>query len=302
MNCTDIGTIQAFLDGELSYEYSAELSQHLGECDACALMLADAESESALVFPMLEREFDAVVPTHRLWTKINDSIEHEKQRAPWWKKIGAFGLNIFANPSLSVVMAAILIIVIGGTLWLRTETNTVVPDNNILAGVSDTQKKAVEPISTDTPIIALDDRKADVLPTVVHSRRDVYTANISRRPFVQTAAYRTHSISSPSAATFAGPAADTAIDNSGEESYQKTIASLNRSIRDKKDVVMSPSERVSYERNMALVDDSISKMQDELKRNPQSSAARQVLYTSYQNKIDLLNSVSQREELVASLR
>ena len=88
----------------------------------------------------------------------------------------------------------------------------------------------------------------------------------------------------------------------GEESYVKTIASLNQTVNGQKDTVMRPSERVSYERDMAVVDDAINKMRAEIRKNPKHESAKQVLYTSYQNKIDLLNSVSQREELVASLK
>jgi len=61
-------------------------------------------------------------------------------------------------------------------------------------------------------------------------------------------------------------------------------------------------ERIFYERDMAVVDDAIAKMKSEVKKNPKNESAKQVLYSSYQNKIDLLNSVSQKEELVASLK
>ena len=88
----------------------------------------------------------------------------------------------------------------------------------------------------------------------------------------------------------------------GEESYVKTISSLNRTVEEKKDNVLRPSQRIAYERDMAVVDDAIAKMRDEVKKNPKNESARKVLYSSYQNKIDLLNSVSQKEELMASLR
>jgi hypothetical protein len=42
-------------------------------------------------------------------------------------------------------------------------------------------------------------------------------------------------------------------------------------------------------------------MRQEVKRNPKNESAKQVLYSSYQNKIDLLNSVSQKQELMASI-
>jgi hypothetical protein len=88
----------------------------------------------------------------------------------------------------------------------------------------------------------------------------------------------------------------------GEESYVKTISDLKQNVDSQKDSVMTPSSRVSYERDMAMVNDSIKRMREVVKKNPRNQAARQVLYSSYQDKIDLLNSVSQREELMASLR
>ena len=88
----------------------------------------------------------------------------------------------------------------------------------------------------------------------------------------------------------------------GEESYVKTISILSKSVDEQKDSVMRPSERISYERDMAVVNDAIAKMKTAVKKNPRDESAKQVLYSSYQNKIDLLNSVSQKEELMASLR
>jgi ribosomal protein S15P/S13E len=88
----------------------------------------------------------------------------------------------------------------------------------------------------------------------------------------------------------------------GEESYVKTISSLSKIVDTQKDTAMRPSQRVAYERDMAVVDDAINKLRNEVKKNPKNESAKQVLYASYQNKIDLLNSVSRKEELMASLR
>jgi hypothetical protein len=65
---------------------------------------------------------------------------------------------------------------------------------------------------------------------------------------------------------------------------------------------MRPSQRLSYERDLAVVDDSIKRMREEVRKDPKNDSAKQVLYSSYQNKIDLLNSVAQKEELLASLK
>jgi hypothetical protein len=88
----------------------------------------------------------------------------------------------------------------------------------------------------------------------------------------------------------------------GEESYVKTIANLSEIVDRQKDTALRPAARVDFERDMAVVNDAIKRMKSEVKKNPRNDSAKQVLYTSYQNKIDLLNSVAEREELVASLK
>jgi len=47
VNCLDIGTIQAFLDGELTPDVSMSVTNHIAGCDACSFMLGEAEEESA---------------------------------------------------------------------------------------------------------------------------------------------------------------------------------------------------------------------------------------------------------------
>jgi hypothetical protein len=91
-------------------------------------------------------------------------------------------------------------------------------------------------------------------------------------------------------------------DLDAEEGYLTTIATLSRTVNENKDYVLRPSERVAYERNLAVVDDAIKKMKGEVRNDPNNSAAREVLRSSYKNKIDLLNSVADRTEMVASLK
>src|SRR6185369_4406337 len=110
-NCLDTGTIQAFLDGELASAAASKVSAHIATCDACASQLAAAEEESAFVFSVLEREMDELVPTQRLWNKINDSIEVERHNAPFWQQAWAYISIALSNPSIAV--AAALVVVFG---------------------------------------------------------------------------------------------------------------------------------------------------------------------------------------------
>ncbi len=281
--CLDIGIIQSFLDGELRNAESAHVSSHIATCDSCALMLAQAEDESAIVFPTLAREFDTLVPTQRLWNRINESIAIEKQQASVWEKAHAFFAAVFGNPSISV--AAGLLIVAGVFAMLITNRSPVEtsPDEVAKAPVSST---TISPRVIETAPTSIVETATSHTPRF---ERASYNAD-SARPNIQPAVYNS-SRALPTNASFMP----------GEESYVKTISRLTKTVEDEKVGVLSVSQRVAYERDMAVVDDAIKKMRKELKRNPKNESAKQVLYSSYQNKIDLLTSVAQKEELVASL-
>ena len=45
--CIDIGTIQAFLDGETTQDESLRIGQHIASCEMCARVLAAAEDENS---------------------------------------------------------------------------------------------------------------------------------------------------------------------------------------------------------------------------------------------------------------
>jgi anti-sigma factor RsiW len=109
--CFEIGTIQAFLDGETTPDVSLRLTDHIATCDTCARLVTAAEEENSVVFATLGRELDTLVPTQRLWTKINDSIEVDRAGRPFWQRAIAFVSVALSNPSFAV--AAGLIIVVG---------------------------------------------------------------------------------------------------------------------------------------------------------------------------------------------
>jgi anti-sigma factor RsiW len=283
----DIGIIQAFLDGELATGEVSRVSDHIGDCDNCALLLAQAEDENAVVFPSLAREFDTMVPTQRLWARINDSIESQKAAEPWYGKLYGILLSGFASPSFAMAAGLLIIAGIFGVFMLKRPAAV----NEIATGpTTRVTMPAAEPAATTAAV------KGDQVVSTDAFRPTVERASLreTRRDTVQPAVYR------PSQ-----PAA-TAVDASympGEESYVKTISSLSKTADASEDPdVLRPSQRISYERDMAVVNDTINRMRAALKKNPKNETAKQVLYSSYQNKIDLLSSVAQKEELVVSMR
>lgn len=280
-NCFDIGMIQAFLDGELTHDQSTRISGHVATCDACAVMLAEAEEESALVFPALEREFNTLVPTQRLWNKINDSIETERGNRSIFSKAWAFLAVALANPTFAAAASILIVIGITSAVLLNRTTEQ--------QSVAEVVTPKIN-VSTSAPIAPIGDVVVEPKSTAPFTVERASTRYEDRRITASTAVYKT-STSTSNAGYMPG-----------EESYVKTISSLSKTVETQKAETLRPSERIAYERDMAVVDDAIAKMRREVKKNPRNESAKQVLYSSYQNKIDLLNSVSQKGELMASLR
>lgn len=284
-DCFDIGIIQAFLDSELANDEVSRVSSHIAQCDACAVMLAEAEDESATVFPALEREFNTLVPTQRLWNKINDSIAVERENLPLWRKVWAFLAVAMVNPSIATAASVLIIAGVVTAVWMnRTPVNETVASTN-------STKTVLAPVIS-SPAVQTPDNPISTSTTPPTTRFEQAAYRPDNRRMTAPVVYRT------------SMSANTNSDGymPGEESYVKTISSLSKSVDEQKDSVMRPSERIAYERDMAVVNDAIAKVRNEVKKNPKNESAKEVLYSSYQNKIDLLNSVSQKEELMASLK
>jgi hypothetical protein len=292
-NCLDIGIIQAFLDGELDHSQVARVSNHIAVCDGCTVMLADAENESAIVFPALERELNSLVPTQRLWYKINDSIAEERGSHSLWQRTWAFLSVALVNPSLASAASLLVVFGIVAILWMGRG-----PAPEEFAGnlTPDTSVASIPASTVLTPDTIEQPAAIDPTDTIVEARPRVN--NIER------ASYRAERPTEARVPAVKRAAPESSADASympGEESYVKTIASLSRTLQGTKDGIMRPAQRIAYERDMAVVNDAIDKMKQEVKRNPKNESAKQVLYSSYQNKIDLMNSVSQKQELMASI-
>lgn len=288
-DCLDIGIIQAFLDGEIPPAQSASVSSHIAGCDACATTLSAAEDESAMVFSALEREFNSLVPTQRLWNRINDSITEEREsrsilRNVWaFLKISLANRSVAAFASLIIVFAVFAVLMTDRTSVPADETTAAIPVSQESMPVTASVKQPTDELSGDVVV-------SPPSPSAFYFER-ASVRNEVRRPALATAttAVRVSPITSNGYLP-------------GEESYIKTISSLNGSAKDQNENVLRPSERIAYESDMAVVNDTISKMRNEVRKNPKNESAKQVLYSSYQNKIDLLNSVARQEELVASLK
>lgn len=306
--CFDEGTIQAFLDGELASDLAENVACHVALCDNCAAAMALAEEENSFAFAALETEFNALVPTERIRTRLFETISAEKKT--FWQKIFGKGFR-WTSPNIAA-FASLIFVVTAFAVLLGVRENAPVGGN--LARNNPPEKAPVSPVTaTQIPEISgagnpIEEQKtdvyiADVPPVNSPVRRAAYQPRNDVRIQAQRAVYRPNN--SAQTAPYAPvdipkPANDYAI--SGEETYIRTIATLKQTVDNRKDEIMRPSARVAFEKDLAVVNDAIDKMRKEVRRNPKNEVAKEVLRASYQNKIDLLNSVAEKNELIASLK
>jgi hypothetical protein len=302
--CFDEGTIQAFLDGELETDLLENVARHTAACEVCAFLLHEAEEESAFAFSALSDEFNSLVPTERIRTNLYDAIAQiERPRQSFWNRI--FGARFtFSTPSIMAFASLLLVFGLFTTLYIHRQsqnldsTVAVIQQPPRVSETSGESVPVVNPAAETTGEEKIGNSNDNrIVETTV--QRPTYKQAVESQPTIQKTNYRIEkaSIKDPRL-----------IDNGqrtnnrpllGEESYVKTIATLSDSVNSRKDNVLRPSERVAFEKDLAVVDDAIAKMQKEVRKNPRNEAAKQVLRSSYQNKIDLLNSVAEKTELMA---
>jgi hypothetical protein len=297
--CFNEGTMQAFLDGELSNDLLEKVARHVALCDTCALLLQESENESAFAFAALDNEFNSLVPTERIRTNLYQAIsEIEKPKTSIWQKILSFGAML-SNPTVAAFASLIMIAAIFVTFWSLKEDNAQVAGN--IPPVQTTSIKEVAPTVVNSTKI----NQPDNIPSNEKVSQPVSTHSVETQPKIEKAVYRIPKADNQiERAKFnrknVVPVSNEAI--SGEETYVQTIASLSETVNSQKDQVLRPSARIAFEKDMAIADNAIEKMKKEVKKNPKNEAAKQVLRNSYQNKIDLLNSVTEKNELMATLK
>lgn len=296
--CLELGTIQAYVDGELSPVDFASVSAHTAACRDCTLLLAEAEEENSFVFAALDREMDTLVPTQRLWTRISESIEVENGRTPLWKKLYAFVTTQIASPTLAA--AAGVLVIFGFAAVVFTLKSGFVPTDELANNVPEVRtvtEGTTEVVSApNTASAAVPDSKGTTPQGAtgsVHVIKSNHSPEELRRIVSANNRRSTENQPRPQYLNYQYLP--------GEESYIKTIAELEQNTSSQNSAVRA-SGQVAFQRDLAVVDEAIKRMRDVVRKNPRNQAARQVLYAAYQDKVDLLNSAAQRDELMASLR
>jgi hypothetical protein len=319
-NCLDIGIIQSYVDGELRSSAAETVLRHVSGCEACAFLVGDLESENELAFAALDTELNVLVPTERLRSKVFTSIneiESSRRLGIWGRFVSTFGISgMLARPSVAAFASVALFVgfaAVGIKYFSTAETAREIvssnPNSDIgTQSVSDTQVNNTPasdgPITGLAPTTVDNSAKTGLRPPTKRAQRAPVYRNASVKTSRRPQTNRKHPIhgakSTDNGSRNLLPTVSPGPSIASEDGYLTTIATLNRTVDESKDYVLRPSERVTYERDLAVVDDAIKKMRGEVKKNPNNSAAREVLRSSYKSKIDLLKSVADRSEVVAS--
>jgi anti-sigma factor RsiW len=300
--CLEEGTIQAYVDGELSPSAAERVATHAGACAACASLLSEAENELALLMTAFEPELSLPVPSERLRERLDAAIvearlEQNAPRATSSRNLKAWLASLVPSfnfaPRQALGFASLMAVVAFAVIFALVASRRAAQPN-ALAVVSDGQRE----MSLNAPV------HGDVKEVATQTGGGVNIIPVSGKPLGNQTARRTATPSRLAGRVDKGEAllvAD-AKPLPGEDSYLKTISSLSSIIETNGENALKPSLRGEYERNLALVNHAIDATRRNARRNPKDPDAVDFLYSSYQSKIDLLSSVAEQGQMVAIAR
>ncbi|MDX6696593.1 MAG: hypothetical protein QOF02_4196 [Blastocatellia bacterium] len=300
--CLEEGTIQAYVDGELSPSAAERVATHASACAACASLLIEAENELALLMTAFEPELSLPVPSERLRERLDAAIVEARSpanepRATSSRSLKAWLASLAPSfnfaPRRALGFASLLAVIAFAAIFALVASRRAAQPNT-LAVVSDGHRE----MNLNAPVPGGSKDVATQTGGVVN------IVPASGKPLGAQSARRT---ATPSRLARGVDKADAALVADakplpGEDSYLKTIASLSSIVETNGENALKPSLRGEYERNLALVNHAIDATRRNARRNPKDPDAVDFLYSSYQSKIDLLSSVAEQGQMVAVAR
>lgn len=278
--CLDQGTLQSYFDGELAGERMEVVTSHLASCATCAAEARELETELNVLSTALASEFDVAVPTERLRQRIDLAVaglpyerstagaKPESSFSGWFQSLS----SLFAFAPQRAFGYAGLVVVLGfAAIFGIIQWRSVSPPTNnpnVVATVPENNGPVIKtrPVEQATPTVSPSTGiQATVRPRNFSGRARNAIANSSVAKVKLLP---------------------------GERSYLRTIAALDTSIKANSNRPMRPALRAEYERNLALVDRALAATRDAAKKNPNDPDAAEFMFTAYQSKVNLLNTVA----------
>jgi hypothetical protein len=281
--CLQEEVLQSYLDGELHERRVEQVTSHLASCVNCSDLMQQLEQENSILAVALASEFEAAVPSERLRQRIDAAIGSARIEAAagtasagsvrnWLSSLS----DLFAfRPQRALGYASLLLIVGFGLIMgmMRWQTMPSSSTGSLIA----TATPAPSPEPTTAPPVSVPpssepNRTTNTAPREPRRRGSAIAAN---GPSRQNDATLNHVKLLP-----------------GERSYLQTIAQLDSNIKSEKGR-MKPDVQAEYERNLAFVDRTLAIARTAAKTNPNDPDATEFMFSAYQSKVDLLNTVAQ---------
>ena len=305
--CVEEGTLQAYVDGELSSEMMERVATHIAACQICTEAAHEIENDSQLLAEAFAPELALSVPTGRLHLRLDAAIaelEAQKQQRSGFESQASRLRSWFAGlaspfslmPQHAVGFASLIALVAFGAIFafiiLRPQPSTL----NVAQGVKTIGLPSFEPgqeikvTNPDQPAQRAGNEFAVRNPT---GDARVIKAGSRRTQGKVTPSMVRQSVEPPAAI----PATASVQLLPGEKNYLKAIASLDTAIKAGGDNAMRPTLRVEYERNLRVVDEAIAQTRAVAQRNPNDKDAAEFLLSAYQSKVELMNTVAEQAQL-----
>jgi hypothetical protein len=326
--CLDEGTLQAYLDGELSPDASNGVAAHLVVCAPCTEAASAAEQELALFSAAYAPALSASVPTEKLRARLDEAIAginaparrdaatpHAPSRLRSFFDSLAASLTTFtprqatAFASFLVAVALVLVFALMQTPDSPDRPEGIARNNQTPASpAAQTENNATRDntASIQTPIEAIN----TPAPTRGSERAALAKAGVNARPQmvrvreergVEPEVRNTTATIGMTAAANTTTAAATPAEPllADEKTYLSSIASLTSAIEAQGAEGMTPTLRAEYERSLAVVNQAIVSSRVAARRNPQDTDAKEFLRAAYQNKVELLSAVADQTQLAS---
>jgi anti-sigma factor RsiW len=325
--CFDEGTLQAYLDGELSRERAGEVAAHLATCELCADAVREAAQEFAMIATALGADEPLSVPTESLRTRINAAIAEMQPTsaashvastslvasASLFERLRARAASLAAQlafvPRQATAFASFLVAAaLLATIFFVFRPQTRAPQKG--------QPQEIARVNPPTSVgggsrqngaKSNDERRADEHKQLesdsaggveTAAPRGVNRVSVERAKFVVP--------NDPRAGNGRGAAPRTNDDKAAggalmpvEQPYVNAIASLKSSIDQQRGAMMTPTLRAEYERNLAVVDRAIVASRVAVRRDPADKDAQEFLRAAYQDKLDLLHAVADQTQIAS---
>ncbi len=305
--CLEEATIQAYVDGELSPEAAQKVTAHAAACAACRAALDEAENELAFMAAAFEPEMSLPVPSERLRERLDAAIGELRSQESAHQRPSSSGLKSWLSslagafdftPRHAMGFAS-LVAIIAFTAIFVVISQRGRENQGRLSSAADRRQEIKLNAEIENAGEDAGARKGVSNSTVGERERGPVRYSSA---YVKSRRGNSSGIRPRANVLGAGALVAESKPLPGELSYLKTIASLKSVIEANGESALRPSMRTEYERNLALVDHAIEATRKTARRNPKDPDAAEFLYSSYQNKIDLLSTVAEQGQMVAVAR